>query len=508
MPVLKYYNTVTAQWEEAFVGATGETGPTGAVGPTGPQGPTGVAGSDGVTGATGSTGPQGDDGVVISATAPTNTSILWIDTTDTGSAGGATGPAGADGAVGATGATGATGPQGVAGADGADGLDGAVGATGVTGPQGPAGAAGAVGATGVTGPQGPAGAVGATGATGLQGPAGADGAVGATGVTGLQGPAGADGANGADGADGADGAVGATGATGPTDYNTAHAQWTLSGGGLVTYKGSASGYIRWTQRVIAIPSEKTEFAADGFFGINCPTSGTITAYSGTGGTVQFNCTADGVPLPGWSALWAVLTPGGTANAYTLVITTYTNPDWDPGPGWILLATKNSDSGTSEELKWLPGQVSFPGSGGQFDSYHRAASWTAEKQAADITTANYTPPLPAGSQLPNIAQIDLSTGKLFTVTLGANNSSISINNVPSTVGPSNGIGIAFTVILKFPVTSSAGAASSKTLTWPSSIKWQDGVAPTLTNIQGATDIFTFLSTDEGTSWYGFVGGQNF
>ena len=406
---------------------------------------------------------------------------------------------------------GPTGPQGIAGADGADGSDGAVGQTGATGIQGPAGANGAAGATGIQGPagaNGAAGAAGATGATGIQGPAGANGAAGAvgqTGATGIQGPAGA---NGAAGAAGATGATGVAGATGPTDYNTAHAQWTLSGGGLVTYKGSASGYIRWTQRVIAIPSEKTEFAADGFFGINCPTSGTITAYSGTGGTVQFNCTSDGVPLPGWSALWAVLTPGGNANSATLVITTYTNPDWDPGPGWILLAAKNSDSGTSEELKWLPGQVSFPGSGGQFDSYHRAASWTAEKQAADITTADYTSPLPPGSQNPRAARLDLSTGKLFTVTLGANNSYILINNVPSTVGPSNGIGIAFTVILKFPVTSSAGAASSKTMAWLFSVKWQDGVAPTLTNIQGATDIFTFLSTDEGTSWYGFVGGQNF
>jgi hypothetical protein len=394
MPVLKYYNTVTAQWEEAFVGATGETGPTGAVGPTGPQGASGADGATGATGPAGPTGLQGDDGVVISATSPTNTSILWIDTTDTGSGGGATGPTGA---------------------------------------------------------------------------------------------------------------AGADGATGPTDYNTAQAQWTLNGGGLVKFSGNK---LHWSKRVLAIPGESTEFAADGFFSINCPTTGTITAYTGTSGSTTVACSADGIPVSGWNALWAILTPGGGAANYSLVLTSYTNTSWDPGIGWVLLAVKNADTAESEELKWLPGQVSFPGSGGQFDSYHQAASWTAEKQAADITTADYTPPLPPGEQTPTIAQIDLSTGKLFTVTLGASNSIIAISNVPTTVGPSNGIGIAFTVIIKFPVTSSAGAASSKTLTWPSSVKWQDGVAPTLTNIQGATDIFTFLSTDEGTSWYGFVGGQNF
>jgi len=99
VPVLKYYNSSTSQWEEAFVGATGQTG---VAGPTGATGPAGAAGADGT------------DGIA--------------------------------------GVTGATGPQGAAGADGADGSDGAAGPTGATGPQGIAGADGAAGATGATGP--------------------------------------------------------------------------------------------------------------------------------------------------------------------------------------------------------------------------------------------------------------------------------------------------------------------------------------------------------------------
>ena len=108
---------------------TGPTGPTGSAGPTGAAstvtGPTGTQGPTGPTGATGSTGPSD---VFPSNTAPSNTSLLWLDTS-------ASAPAGP---------TGPTGPTGVTGA-----------ASTVTGPTGPTGAASTV-----TGPTGPTGAAG------------------------------------------------------------------------------------------------------------------------------------------------------------------------------------------------------------------------------------------------------------------------------------------------------------------------------------------------------------
>lgn len=78
-------------------GDTGATGPTGATGATGPQGPkgdtgsTGPQGPQGPTGATGATGPQGPQGpqgpagkdaAVISATAPTDTTKVWLNIND------------------------------------------------------------------------------------------------------------------------------------------------------------------------------------------------------------------------------------------------------------------------------------------------------------------------------------------------------------------------------------------------------------------------------------------
>jgi hypothetical protein len=67
-------------------GSDGAAGPTGATGPQGAAGADGADGSDGAAGPTGATGPQGDDGIEASATAPTDTDVLWLDTSTTGSA--------------------------------------------------------------------------------------------------------------------------------------------------------------------------------------------------------------------------------------------------------------------------------------------------------------------------------------------------------------------------------------------------------------------------------------
>jgi hypothetical protein len=47
-----------------------------------------------------------------------------------------------------------------------------------------------------------------------------------------------------------------------------------------------------------------------------------------------------------------------------------------------------------------------------------------------------------------------------------------------------------------------------VTWGASVKWAGGTAPTLTSTNTKVDIFTFVTWDAGTTWYGFVSGQNF
>jgi len=76
-------------WVDSIsVGPTGPTGATGApstvTGPTGPTGaagtPGGPTGPTGADGATGPTGPTGPIAIAQQTSAPTNTSVIWIDT--------------------------------------------------------------------------------------------------------------------------------------------------------------------------------------------------------------------------------------------------------------------------------------------------------------------------------------------------------------------------------------------------------------------------------------------
>jgi hypothetical protein len=47
---------------------------------------------------------------------------------------------------------------------------------------------------------------------------------------------------------------------------------------------------------------------------------------------------------------------------------------------------------------------------------------------------------------------------------------------------------------------ASTATDSAITWPSSVKWPSGVAPT-TPAPGTKDLFTFLTTDGGTTYFG-------
>ena len=50
------------------------------------------------------------------------------------------------------------------------------------------------------------------------------------------------------------------------------------------------------------------------------------------------------------------------------------------------------------------------------------------------------------------------------------------------------------------------STPRTITWPASVDWAGGVAPTLTTTSGGVDIFVFYTPDGGTTYYGFTAGQ--
>ena len=86
-------------------------------------------------------------------------------------------------------------------------------------------------------------------------------------------------------------------------------------------------------------------------------------------------------------------------------------------------------------------------------------------------------------------VDLTLGNVQTYTLSGNQT-LTFSNAPA-----SGTAGSFTLI----VTNGASA----TLTWPTSVDWAGGTAPTLT--ASGKDILTFTTIDGGTIWYGFAAG---
>ena len=94
-------------------------------------------------------------------------------------------------------------------------------------------------------------------------------------------------------------------------------------------------------------------------------------------------------------------------------------------------------------------------------------------------------------------INCSTSNNFVVTMSANITTLSFSNVPTNTRVYNA-----TLILV------QDATGGRTINWPTSIKWPGGTAPTLTTQANKIDVITIMTYDGGTSWLGFVGGQNF
>jgi uncharacterized protein YjbI with pentapeptide repeats len=93
-------------------------------------------------------------------------------------------------------------------------------------------------------------------------------------------------------------------------------------------------------------------------------------------------------------------------------------------------------------------------------------------------------------------LNLETSNIFTVALNAAITTLTISNPPA-----SGSGGSFTLIF-------TADGTARAVTWPSSIKWAGGTAPTLTSTSGKVDSFAFFTSDGGTNWQGYVGGQNF
>jgi hypothetical protein len=88
-------------------------------------------------------------------------------------------------------------------------------------------------------------------------------------------------------------------------------------------------------------------------------------------------------------------------------------------------------------------------------------------------------------------LNIAQGNVFTKSISSNIGLLVFTNPPV-----SGKAGAFTFICTM--------SGTPAITWPSTVKWSGGTDPTLST--SGVDIFTFLTTDGGTNWYGFVSGQ--
>ena len=92
--------------------------------------------------------------------------------------------------------------------------------------------------------------------------------------------------------------------------------------------------------------------------------------------------------------------------------------------------------------------------------------------------------------------DCSAGNNFEIE-AADTLTIAFSNVPE-----SGTAYACTV------TIAQDATSGHAVSWPSSVKWAGGAGPSITSDPGGKDIFIFMTSDGGSTWYGFTAGQEF
>lgn len=144
------------------------------------------------------------------------------------------------------------------------------------------------------------------------------------------------------------------------------------------------------------------------------------------------------------------------------------------PSNVLTATSTSTL-TNKTLT----SPTINGGTGAFASLETEGAFTEDAEA--ITSSS------------NAATIDLSVATNFTHTL--------TEDVTYTFSNPAASGKASSFTLKVVQDSTA-----RTVTWPASVAWAGGTAPTISSGDGDVDYFVFITTDGGTTYYGFTAGQ--
>lgn len=125
----------------------------------------------------------------------------------------------------------------------------------------------------------------------------------------------------------------------------AHANYSMSGGGTVTWSGTT---LKWTSRIICIPVSK-RFSTNGHIDIPANT---------------------GISVPSWHGVYWVHQRGKDYQSGSLQVLDYNGASVLPDENWLLIAQSNADTGS---LKWMPGVIILPNDT-EYNSDSGLTSW--------------------------------------------------------------------------------------------------------------------------------------
>lgn len=224
-----------------------------------------------------------------------------------------------------------------------------------------------------------------------------------------------------------------------------------------------------------------------------PTTGTVTlggtlaiANGGTGAVTAQGATTNLLPSQSGNAGYVLSTNGSGVLS------------WIPAGGAATITVGSSPIAGGTNTYFLYDNAGFvgeaPSSGtGSVILSNNATISTPTVNQPVLTALRETEI--ALSIVANAITIDCNAASVFYIPLNANITTITFTNVPAA-------GRAFSIVL-----SIEADGTPRTITWPASVKWPSGVAPTLTSTAGKVDTLTLYTYDAGTKWYAFVSGQD-
>lgn len=230
--------------------------------------------------------------------------------------------------------------------------------------------------------------------------------------------------------------------------------------------------------------------------LGTPSSGTVTNLTGTA-SININGTV-GATTPTTGAFTTISLSSDIAQSSTSARTTYSNATTsgngglqnNTGGSYVLLypsthATKSNHTDIAGT------NINFVVGGTIATVTSTGLGIGTNSPAAKLDLA--------GDYKEGVVTANTSTAYTISLTSGTIQILTLTGNCTYTF-PTATAGLSFTLMQK------QDATGSRTVTWPSSVKWPSSTAPTITSTASKGDKFVF--TADGTYWWGSVAGQNY